>query len=200
MQIKLNTVRAYQRLWNDAASTVSTIVSNIIMALIIGSVFYDSPNTTSGFASKGATLFFAVLLNALTAMSEINSLYAQRPIIEKHNSYAFYHPATEAIAGVVADIPVKFALAVVFNIILYFMAGLRREPGNFFLYFLVTFLITFVMSAVFRTLAAVTKTVSQAMGLAGVMILALVVYTGNANYPCALPEMPPEMHIAERSS
>jgi ABC-type multidrug transport system ATPase subunit len=181
MQIKLNTVRAYQRLWNDAASTVSTIVSNIIMALIIGSVFYDSPNTTSGFASKGATLFFAVLLNALTAMNEINSLYAQRPIIEKHNSYAFYHPATEAIAGVVADIPVKFALAVVFNIILYFMAGLRREPGNFFLYFLVTFLITFVMSAVFRTLAAVTKTVSQAMGLAGVMILALVVYTGNAD-------------------
>jgi ABC-type multidrug transport system permease subunit len=111
-------------------------------------------------------------------MSEINSLYDQRPIIEKHNSYAFYHPATEAIAGVVADIPVKFATAVVFNIIVYFMAGLHREAGRFFLYFLVTFLITFVMSAVFRTLAAVTKTVSQAMGLAGVMVLALVVYTG----------------------
>lgn len=178
MQIKLNTVRAYQRLWNDASSTVSSVVSNIIMALIIGSVFYDSPNSTSGFSSKGATLFFAVLLNALTAMSEINSLYDQRPIIEKHNSYAFYHPATEAIAGVVADIPVKFAVAVVFNIIIYFMAGLNREAGSFFLYFLVTLLITFVMSAVFRTLAAVTKTVSQAMGLAGVMILALVLYTG----------------------
>ncbi|KAJ5692401.1 CDR ABC transporter [Penicillium macrosclerotiorum] len=188
MQIKLNTVRAYQRLWNDAASTVSTIVSNIIMALIIGSVFYDSPNTTSGFTSKGATLFFAVLLNALTAMSEINSLYAQRPIVEKHNSYAFYHPSTEAIAGVVADIPVKFCLAVAFNIIIYFLSGLQREPGNFFLYFLVTFLITFVMSAVFRTLAAVTKTVSQAMGLAGVMILALVVYTG---FVLPVPSMHP---------
>ncbi|KAJ5153278.1 CDR ABC transporter [Penicillium canariense] len=188
MQIKLNTVRAYQRLWNDAASTVSTIVSNIIMALIIGSVFYDSPNTTSGFISKGAALFFAVLLNALTAMSEINSLYAQRPIVEKHNSYAFYHPATEAIAGVVADIPVKFCLSVVFNIIVYFLVGLRREPGNFFLYFLVTLLVTFVMSAVFRTLAAITKTVSQAMGLAGIMILALVVYTG---FVIPVPSMHP---------
>ena len=178
MQIKLNTIRAYQRLWNDAAATVSTIVSNIIMALIIGSVFYNTPDTTAAFQSKGATLFFAVLLNALTAMSEINSLYDQRPIVEKHNSYAFYHPATEAIAGVVADIPVKFCLAVAFNIIIYFLSGLTREPGHFFLYFLITFLITFVMSAVFRTLAAVTKTVSQAMGLAGVMILALVVYTG----------------------
>ncbi|KAJ5711055.1 CDR ABC transporter [Penicillium malachiteum] len=188
MQIKLNTKRAYQRLWNDAASTVSTVVSNIIMALIIGSVFYNSPDTTSGFTSKAAALFFAVLLNALTAMSEINSLYAQRPIIEKHNSYAFYHPFTEAIAGVIADIPVKFALAVCFNIILYFLVGLQRKPGNFFLYFLITFMITFVMSAVFRTLAAITKTVSQAMGLAGVMILALVVYTG---FVLPVPSMHP---------
>lgn len=178
MQIKLNTKRAYQRLWNDAAATVSTVVSNIIMALIIGSVFYNAPNTTAGFQEKGATLFFAVLLNALTAMSEINSLYSQRPIVEKHNSYAFYHPFTEAIAGVIADVPVKFCLAVAFNIILYFLANLQREAGNFFLYFLITFIITFVMSAVFRTLAAVTQTVSQAMALAGVMILALVVYTG----------------------
>ncbi|KAJ5930413.1 CDR ABC transporter [Penicillium verhagenii] len=188
MQIKLNTVRAYQRLWNDAASTVSTVVSNIIMALIIGSTFYNSPDATSGFTSKSAALFFAVLLNALTAMSEINSLYAQRPIIEKHNSYAFYHPFTEAIAGVLADIPVKFALAVCFNIILYFLVGLQRKAGNFFLYFLITFMITFVMSAVFRTLAAVTKTVSQAMGLAGVMILALVVYTG---FVLPVPSMHP---------
>lgn len=188
MQIKLNTVRAYQRLWNDAASTISVIVTNIIMALIIGSVFYGTADATSGFQSKGATLFFAVLLNALTAMSEINSLYSQRPIVEKHASFAFYHPATEAIAGVLSDIPVKFALSVVFNIILYFLAGLKREASNFFIYFLITFVITFVMSAIFRTLAAVTKTISQAMGLAGVMILALVVYTG---FVLPVPSMHP---------
>ncbi|KAL2815809.1 ABC-2 type transporter-domain-containing protein [Aspergillus cavernicola] len=188
MQVKLNTIRAYQRLWNDAASTVSTIVTNIIMALIIGSVFYGTADATAGFTSKGATLFFAVLLNALTAMSEINSLYSQRPIVEKHTSFAFYHPFTEAIAGVLSDIPVKFALAVVFNIILYFLAGLKRDASNFFLYFLITFIITFVMSAVFRTLAAVTKTISQAMGLAGVMILALVVYTG---FVLPVPSMHP---------
>lgn len=34
------------------------------------------------------------------------------------------------------------------------------------------------MSAVFRTMAALTKTVSQAMALSGVLVLAIVVYTG----------------------
>jgi ATP-binding cassette subfamily G (WHITE) protein 2 (PDR) len=130
----------------------------------------------------------AVLFNALTAIAEINSLYAQRPIVEKHNSYAFYHPFTEAMAGVVSDIPVKFVQATMFNIILYFMSGLRREPGQFFLFFLIVYTATFVMSAVFRTLAALTKTISQAMALSGVLVLALVVYTG---FVVAVPNMHP---------
>ena len=134
MQIKLNTKRAYQRLWNDKSSTLTTIASQIVMSLIVGSVFYGTPNASAGFTSKGAVLFFAILFNALIAISEINSLYAQRPIVEKHKSYAFYHPATEAMAGVVSDIPVKFCIAVAFNVILYFLANLRREPSQFFIY------------------------------------------------------------------
>lgn len=178
MQIKLNTKRAYQRIWGDIASTLTTLIGQTIMALIIGSIFYGTPDASVGFFSKGAVLFFAVLLNALIAISEINSLYSQRPIVEKQASYAFYHPFTEAVAGIVSDIPVKFGLATVFNIILYFLAGLRREASQFFIYFLVIFTAMFVMTAIFRTMAAVTKTISQAMGLAGVMILALVIYTG----------------------
>ena len=178
MQIKLNTKRAFQRVWNDKAATFTPLIGNCIMALIIGSVFFSTPNATAGFQSFGAVLFFAVLLNALTAISEINSLYTQRPIVEKHKSYAFYHPATEAAAGIVLDIPLKFAQSVVFNVILYFMAGLRYKPSQFFIFFLINYVITFVMSALFRTMAALTKTISQAMSLAGVLILAIVVYTG----------------------
>lgn len=188
MQIKLNTKRSYQRIWNDLPSTTSAIGVNIFMSLIIGSIFYGTPDGTVSFMSKGAVLFFAVLLNALQAMNEINSLYAQRPIVEKHKSYALYHPATEAIAGIVSDVPVKFVTTVVFDIILYFLAGLRREPSQFFIFFLITFVVGQIMSAVFRTLAAVTKTISQAMTLAGVMVLALVIYTG---YVLPQPYMKP---------
>ncbi|KAK1996952.1 ABC-2 type transporter [Colletotrichum falcatum] len=180
MQVRLTTRRAYQRMWNNISATATAACLNIILALVIGSVFYGTPDATAGFFSKGSVLFQAVLMNALTAISEISSLYDQRPIVEKHASYAFYHPASEAIAGVVADIPIKFVTATCFNLTLYFLAGLRREPGAFFLYFLVTYIAIFVMSAVFRTMAAVTKTISQAMTLAGVMVLALVIYTGFA--------------------
>ncbi|KAL6887228.1 ABC-2 type transporter domain-containing protein [Trichoderma longibrachiatum] len=188
MQIRFNTKRAYQRIWNNKSATMASTVVQIVMALIIGSIFFDTPNTTDGFYAKGSVLFVAILLNALTAISEINNLYAQRPIVEKHASYAFYHPATEAAAGIAADIPIKFITASVFNVILYFMAGLRREPSQFFIYYLIGYISIFVMSAIFRTMAAITRTVSQAMSLAGILVLALVIYTG---FTITVPSMHP---------
>lgn len=188
MQVRLTTKRAYQRILNDMSATVTQAAMQLILALIIGSVFYGTPDATAGFYSKGSVIFQAILMNALTAISEINKLYAQRPIVEKQAAYAFYHPYTEALAGIVSDIPIKFVTGAVFNLIVYFMSGLRREPAQFFLFFLITYTTTFVMSAIFRTLAAITKTVSQAMMLAGVMVLALVIYTG---FVITVPKMHP---------
>lgn len=41
------------------------------MALIIGSVFYNLRDDTSSFYSRGALLFFAVLLNAFSSALEV---------------------------------------------------------------------------------------------------------------------------------
>lgn len=187
MQVKLCTKRAYQRIWNDITATATQAISNVVMALIIGSIFFGAPEATVSFFGRGSVLFMAILMNALTSISEITGLYDQRPMVEKHASYAFYHPSAEAAAGIVADIPVKFVTAIAYNVVLYFLSELRRDAGPFFLYFLVTYITTFVMSAVFRTMAAATKTVSQAMTLSGVLVLGLVNYTGFAITP-------PEMH------
>jgi ATP-binding cassette subfamily G (WHITE) protein 2 (PDR) len=187
MQIRLNTKRAFQRRWNDISATLTSAIMNLVMALVIGSIFFGQADGTAAFYSKGSVIFIGVLLNALTAISEINGLYAQRPIVEKQASYAFYHPATEAAAGIFADIPIKFFIAVFFNLVLYFMAGLRREPAQFFLFFLITYMCTFVMSGIFRTMAALTKTIEQAMAISGVLVLALVIYTG-------FVISPPQMH------
>lgn len=188
MQVSLATKRAYRRIWNDKSAVATQSVSNIVIALIVGSLYYGGGNATADATSKVSVLFIAILCNALTALAEIAGLYLQRPVVEKQASYRFIHPAAEAIAGVASDIPIKFLVAVCFNLVLYFMAGLRREAGPFFLFFLISFISTFVMSAVFRTMAAITKTIAQAMTLAGVLVLALVIYTG---FVIAPPQMHP---------
>lgn len=80
--------RAYQRSLNDKAPILTTLIGQIVMALVVGSLFYQLPGGTNGLFSTGSVLFFVVLLNTVVSVTEIGSLYEQRPIIQKHTSYA----------------------------------------------------------------------------------------------------------------
>ncbi|KAL4798982.1 ABC-2 type transporter-domain-containing protein [Aspergillus venezuelensis] len=177
-QVNLCMIRGFQRLKGDASLTLSQLIGNFIMALIIGSVFYNLKDETDSFYSRGALLFFAVLLNAFGSALEILTLYAQRPIVEKQARYAMYHPFTEAIASMLCDMPYKTLNAITFNIPLYFMTNLRREPRSFFIFLLFSYVTTLTMSMLFRTMAATSRTLSQALVPAAILILGLVIYTG----------------------
>lgn len=172
--------RGFQRLRGDPSLTFTQLFGNFIMALIIGSVFYNLPKTTDSFFSRGALLFFAVLLNAFGSMLEILTLYAQRPIVEKQARYAMYHPSCESVASYLTDMPYKILNAITFNLALYFLSNLRRDPGHFFFYMLISFTMTLVMSNMFRTVASVSRTLAQALAPNAVLLLALVIYTGFA--------------------
>ena len=71
-QIHLCVLRGFQRLKGDFSLTMSALIGNFIMALIIGSVFYQLPDDTTSFYSRGALLFFAVLLNAFSSALEVS--------------------------------------------------------------------------------------------------------------------------------
>lgn len=74
--------------------------------------------------------------------------------------------------------PYKILNAFTYNLTLYFMTNLRREPGPFFFFLFITFLVTLCMSMIFRTIASASRTLSQAMVPAALLILALVTFTG----------------------
>ena len=179
-QTRLCLWRGFRRLAADPSLTATQLFGNFLMALVIGSVFYNLNQTTSSFFSRGALIFFAILMNAFGSALEILTLYAQRPIVEKHTRYALYHPSAEAFASMLTDMPYKICNALIFNLTLYFLTNLRREPGAFFFFLLISFILTLVMSMMFRTIASVSRTLSQALAPAAVLILAIVIYTGFA--------------------
>ncbi|KZW03209.1 hypothetical protein EXIGLDRAFT_803466 [Exidia glandulosa HHB12029] len=186
-QIQICIERGFQRMRGEMANFLITVIGSNILALILASVFYNLDETTDSFSRRGAILFYAVLVNAFTCALEARSilaiigiltLYAQRPIVEKHTRYALYYPWAEAAASMVVDMPSKVIVALTMNFSLYFIANLRREPGAFFVYLLFSFTCTMCMSMVFRTIGASTRSLSQAMPIAIMMILGMVIYTG----------------------
>lgn len=62
------------------ALLITSVLFNSIMALVVGSVFYNLPNNTSTLYSRGALLFFAILLAAFASALEV------RPGFEAHEA------------------------------------------------------------------------------------------------------------------
>ncbi|KAF5379148.1 hypothetical protein D9615_006042 [Tricholomella constricta] len=178
MQARAVMLRRVQILRGNKLAVGLNLFSFVFQALIVGSVFLKAPEATSAYFSRGGVLFFALLFAALTTMAEIPALYAQRPIVHRHKVGALYHPFVEALALTLVDVPITFATSIVFGIILYFMVGLQRSAGQFFIFYLFLFTMSITMKAWFRAIAAAFKSEASATTVAGISILALSIYTG----------------------
>ena len=89
MQIRLCTWRGFRRLKGDMSNFIATVLGNTILAVIIGesslhfsvrrcwmvgvgSVFYNLGSDTGSLFSRGALLFFAILMNAFSSALEVS--------------------------------------------------------------------------------------------------------------------------------
>ncbi|KIM37032.1 hypothetical protein M413DRAFT_448754 [Hebeloma cylindrosporum] len=177
-QIAIVMRRRVQILLGNKLNTGLVLFSFVFQGLIMGSVFLNSPEETSAFFSRGGVLFFAILFSALSTMAEIPALYSQRPIVNRHQKSALYRPFVEAMALTLVDVPITLLTSVVFSIIIYFMVGLQRSAGQYFIFLLFLFTMALCMKAWFRGIAAMFASEATAQSVAGIAVLALSIYTG----------------------
>lgn len=162
----------------DKASLIGKWGGIVFQGLIVGSLFYNLPNTAAGAFTRGGVLFFVLLFNALLALAEQTAAFEAKPILLKHKNFSFYRPAAYTLAQTVVDIPLVLIQVVLFDVIIYWMTGLAPTPSQFFISILILWLVTMTTYAFFRAVAAVFKTLDDATKLTGVAIQILIVYTG----------------------
>ncbi|KAF9925726.1 hypothetical protein FBU30_004522 [Linnemannia zychae] len=115
-QVKALTVRQFQLTQGDMTSVLSRYASNVIKAIIVGSVFFLLPMNTNGAFTRGGVLFFSLLFNALISQAELPMAMQGRPILYKHKGFAMYRPAAYAISQICVDIPLWAALSSTFDV------------------------------------------------------------------------------------
>ncbi|CCG84810.1 protein of unknown function [Taphrina deformans PYCC 5710] len=177
-QVRWCVARQYQILWGDKTSLIIKQVSTLVQALIAGSLFYNAPNNSAGLFIKSGSIFFALLYNALLAISEVTDSFAGRPVLAKHKNFAFFHPAAFCLAQIAADIPVLLFQVSHFTIVLYFMTGLEASAAKFFTFWIIIFAAAMCMTAFFRAVGAAFPTFDDASKFSGFMLGAYIVYTG----------------------
>lgn len=156
--------------WQDKFSLVVSWITSIVIAIIIGTVWLNQPKTSAGAFTRGGVMFIALLFNAFQAFSELASTMLGRPILNKHRAYTFHRPSALWIAQILVDLVFVSAQILVFSIIVYFMCGLVRNAGAFFIFVLMIVSTYLAMTLFFRTVGCLCPDFDVAIRYVGFVI------------------------------
>ena len=81
MQVKYVIQRNFLRMKADPSIPLTTIFSQLVMGLILASVFYNLPATSGSFYYRSGALYFGLLFNAISSLLEIIALLKQDPLL-----------------------------------------------------------------------------------------------------------------------
>lgn len=70
-QVQLTLWRAWRRLLAAPEFTLASLAFNLILALVLGSMFYNLKPDTSSFYYRGGVIFFSLLFNAFSSQLEV---------------------------------------------------------------------------------------------------------------------------------
>ncbi|TDL19014.1 hypothetical protein BD410DRAFT_752633 [Rickenella mellea] len=178
MQLKAVMLRRLQILRGNPGVPIVQLITFVIVATVVGTVFYHIKDNTAAFMSRGGILFFSLLYGSLSAMAEIPALYSQKPIVHRHQKGAMYHPFVESLALTVVQLPITFVIQFVFSVIVYFLVGLQHTARQYFTFFASGFLTTVALQALARSLTSMFKSKSSAQGVSGIVTLVSMLYMG----------------------
>ncbi|KAJ5289363.1 uncharacterized protein N7443_009616 [Penicillium atrosanguineum] len=154
------------------------LISAVVYGLLIGSMFYDQPQTTEGMYSRGGVLFYSSILLAWLQMSELEEAMQGRDILSRQKKFAFVRPSAVCMARVAQDMLVTALLTLLYLIVMYFLSGLRSDAGPFFIDFLFIYMCTICLTAQFRVFAALSNNFEVALRYCGVSVLFCIVFGG----------------------
>jgi ATP-binding cassette subfamily G (WHITE) protein 2 (SNQ2) len=164
--------------WQDKFSLIVSWTTSITIAIIIGTVWLNQPLTSSGAFTRGGIMFISLLFNAFQAFGELAATMMGRPIVNKHRAYTFYRPSALWIAQILVDLLFASVQIFVFSVMVYFMCGLVREAGAFFIFVLMIICGYLAMTLFFRTVGCLCPDFDVAIRVAATIITFLVLTSG----------------------
>lgn len=164
--------------WQDRFSLVVSWITSIVIAIVIGTVWLQIPQTSAGAFTRGGVLFIALLFNCFQAFGELASTMMGRQIVNKHRAYTFHRPSALWVAQINVDIAFASIQILVFSIMVYFMCGLVLDAGAFFTFYLIIITGYLAITLFFRTVGCLCPDFDSAIKFAATIITLFVLTSG----------------------
>ncbi|XP_062165850.1 ABC transporter G family member 22 isoform X1 [Alnus glutinosa] len=149
-------------------------------AIILGLLWWQSDsNSQKDLQEQAGLLFFiGVFWGFFPVFTAIFTFPQERAMLSKERAADMYRLSAYFVARTTSDLPLDLMLPVLFHLVVYFMAGLRRSAGPFFLSMLTVFLCIVAAQGLGLAIGATLMDLKRATTLASVTVMTFMLAGG----------------------
>lgn len=155
-------------------------MQNLFFGIILGTIFWQLPDTFAGAQSRGGVVFLAMLFIALGSLGKVQDRYDEKDIFTKQRNASFFTAGSYLLTQAVFDFILELIKSLCLIVPLYIMAGLHLGSSNQRLLYavLVVSLLSNIMMSLTRTFAGLLEDPSAAQGACGLLSTILILFAG----------------------
>ncbi|RCN38821.1 ABC-2 type transporter [Ancylostoma caninum] len=178
-QLSALTWRAWLTIVRDPMVLKIRLIQTIVCALITGFVYFGTPINSDTIMSINGILFNHVRnINFMLQFPAVPVITMELPIVLRENTNGIYTTTSYFLGKNIAELPQYIILPAIYNVIVYWMAGLVPNIWTFLFATLICALMTNVAISISYAVAAIFGSTDVAMTFLPIIVVPMMAFGG----------------------
>ncbi|XP_040274030.1 broad substrate specificity ATP-binding cassette transporter ABCG2 isoform X1 [Bufo bufo] len=178
-QIKWLCKRSSKNLVRNPQASVAQIMVSLILALIVGAIFFGVKDDENGIQNRVGSLFFITTNQCFSSVSAIELFIVEKKLFIHEYISGYYRLSAYFISKLFADLlPMRTMPSIIFTCIIYFMIGFKPTAGCFFIMMFTLMLISYTATSMALAIAAGQDVVAVANLLMTISFVFMIIFSG----------------------
>lgn len=166
---------------------IARSVQAVVMALITASLFGKiSVSDTSGRDVLSLSMLNTAFA-AMMQMPQIGMVFATKAIFYKQRDMHFFGSSQYVVAMNMTQLPMSLSEAVLYTIPLFFITGLSRAGGRYFIFLAIYYSVSNSLASLYRLMAFAVPNMIVANAAGALTLLACIITNGFTILSCSIP-------------
>ncbi|CAM4699230.1 broad substrate specificity ATP-binding cassette transporter ABCG2-like [Lepidochelys kempii] len=171
--------RAIKNLIRNPQASVAQIAVTIILALIVGAIFFRVKLDQSGIQNRVGSLFFITTNQCFSSVSAIELFIKDKKLFVHQYTSGYYRVSAYFFALLIGDLlPMRTVPVILFSCISYWMIGYQAVAGRFFFFILTLVLVSYTATAMSLAISAGMNVVAIANLLITLCFVFMLLFSG----------------------
>lgn len=171
--------RSFKNLLGNPQASIAQIIVTIILALIIGAIYFRLPSDNAGIQNRAGVLFFLTTNQCFSSVSAVELFVVEKKLFMHEYISGYYRVSAYFFGKLFSDLlPMRMLPSILFTCITYFMLGLKPTAAAFFIMMFTLMMVAYTASSMALAIAAGQSVVSVATLLMTISFVFMMLFSG----------------------